>query len=134
MSYDYSTFCHIYETFFKESYKLLEVKDKVVLDIGASLGDTSIYFAMKGAKKVYAYEPLKEIFKYLLLNIKINNYDEIIIPAHLVSTGYEIEINPPDQVTPAGRAGFELQSITIVIKNNDKTILSMSSYRVGLAL
>ena len=79
-SYDHSAFCHIYDTFFKEEYNLLEVKDKVVLDIRASLGDTSIYFAMKGAKKVYAYEPLKEIFEYLLLNIEINNYNKIIVP------------------------------------------------------
>ena len=64
-----------------------------------------------------------------------NCYDEIIIPANLTSVGYTIEVSVSDNtVTPAGRAGFELQSITILIKNNDKTILSMSSYRVGLAL
>ncbi len=62
-------------------------------------------------------------------------YGEIDISDDLVSRGYDIEISvAPDPVEPVGRAGFELQSITIVIKNNDKTILSMSSYRVGLAL
>lgn len=96
LSYDHSTFCHINGTFFEESYNLLEVNDKVVLDIGASLGDTSIYFAMKGAKKVYAYEPLKEIFEYLLLNIKINNYDEIIVPYNraVSSKKGKVYINP----------------------------------------
>ena len=96
LSYDYSTFCHIYETFFKESYKLLEVNNKVVLDIGASFGDTSIYFAMKGAKKVYAFEPLKEIFEYLLLNVKINNYNDIIAPYNkaISSKKGKVYINP----------------------------------------
>ena len=67
-------------------------------------------------------------------------YDEIVIPAHLASVGYAVEISPPEYVIAngenmtAGRAGFELQSIEIVIKNSGKAILSMSSYRVGLAL
>lgn len=38
---------------------------------------------MKGSKKVYAYEPLKNIYKCLLTNIKINNYDDIIIPYNI---------------------------------------------------
>ena len=69
-----------------------------------------------------------------------NYYEVIDIPPHLVSAGYSVEINPPQYVVAngenmtAGRAGFELQSITIVIKLNDKPISELTTYRVGLAL
>ena len=38
-------------------YKWLNVKGKNVIDIGANIGDSAIYFALKGAKHVYAFEP-----------------------------------------------------------------------------
>ncbi|HDD64256.1 MAG TPA: hypothetical protein ENF53_03775 [Thermoprotei archaeon] len=43
--------------FYKETYRFLDVKDKVVIDVGAWVGDSSVYFALKGAKKVIAMEP-----------------------------------------------------------------------------
>ena len=64
----------------------------------------------------------------------VNRYEIIDVPPHLASVGYALEINPPQIITLAGRSGFELQSTTIVIKLNGKTILTLSSYRVGLAL
>jgi len=41
----------ISEIFDNEDYKFLNVKDKNVLDIGAFVGDSPIYFILKGAKK-----------------------------------------------------------------------------------
>lgn len=79
--------------------------------------------------KTQDYIPVEE---YVSANC---SYEEIDISDDLVSRGYDIEISlAPDPVEPVGRAGFELQSITIVIKNNDKAILRLTSYRVGLAL
>ena len=43
--------------FLYEEYQTLPVKDRIVIDIGGSIGDTAIYFALKGAKKVIALEP-----------------------------------------------------------------------------
>jgi len=34
-----------------EEYKFLNVQNKSVLDVGAFVGDSSIYFILKGAKK-----------------------------------------------------------------------------------
>ncbi|MDE1845869.1 MAG: FkbM family methyltransferase [Candidatus Micrarchaeota archaeon] len=45
------------EIFVIQPYMDLDVKDKVVIDIGASIGDTAIYFALNGARHVYAIEP-----------------------------------------------------------------------------
>ena len=50
--------------FIKDVYNFLPVKDKIVIDIGASIGDSSIYFASCGAKKVIALEPDARIFEF----------------------------------------------------------------------
>ncbi|BBL45433.1 FkbM family methyltransferase [Nanobdella aerobiophila] len=61
-------------------YNILNVKDKVVLDIGAYVGDSSIYFIRRGAKKVYTYEAVKDIYNTLVKNIELNNLQDKIIP------------------------------------------------------
>ena len=48
----------IAENFIKEQYKRLNAKNKQVVDIGANIGDTVVYFSkIKKAKKVIAFEP-----------------------------------------------------------------------------
>ncbi|MBO4405782.1 MAG: FkbM family methyltransferase, partial [Alphaproteobacteria bacterium] len=45
----------------------------VILDIGANIGNHSIYWAVKSdAKKIYSFEPVKETFKILEKNVEIN--------------------------------------------------------------
>jgi len=51
----------INENFIEGQYKWLDVKGKDLVDVGANIGDTAIYFALRGAKRVYAFEP----FPYL---------------------------------------------------------------------
>jgi len=78
------------------TYENLPLKDKTIIDIGACTGDTSIYFALKGAKKIIAVEPFPNNFKILKKNITENKFDELIIPI-LGACGYlkkEISINP----------------------------------------
>jgi len=65
-------------------YEWLEVMGKNVLDVGASVGDAAIYFATRGAKKVTALEPYPLPYGYMLNNVKINGFEDIIIP---VNTG-----------------------------------------------
>ena len=62
-------------------------------------------------------------------------YEVIDIPADLAGSGYDIEISVLDEaVTPAGRAGFELQSITVEVKRYDSVKLTITLYRMGMAL
>ena len=79
-------FRHIYKTilqvFSHGDYASLDVKDKVVIDIGAFIGDSAIYFALKGAKRVIAVEPHPGAFAEMLENIKLNNMENIIIPVN----------------------------------------------------
>jgi FkbM family methyltransferase len=73
----------IFQVFEEEDYKFLDVKDKNVLDIGAFVGDSPIYFILKGAKKVYAVEPNPDAYNEMLENIKLNNMENRIIPINM---------------------------------------------------
>jgi hypothetical protein len=44
----------------------LNVEDKVVVDVGAFIGDSSIYFALRGASRVIAVEPHPEAYKVMV--------------------------------------------------------------------
>ena len=64
--------------FLAEEYADICVKDKTVIDIGASVGDSALYFYIKGAKKIYCYEPTKPAFDFGMDNIVSNNLEESI--------------------------------------------------------
>mgnify|MGYP001772513310 CR=1 FL=1 len=66
------------EVFVQEVYKA-DFKNKVVIDVGAYLGESAIYFAINGAKKVIALEPDEENYKLALMNIKENGLDNKIV-------------------------------------------------------
>ena len=68
----------IKENFFDEEYKMLDVKGKDVVDVGANVGDSAIYFALKGAKHVYAFEPDIKLFNAALKNVKLNGLEDNI--------------------------------------------------------
>lgn len=49
-------------------------KNAVILDIGANIGNHSIYWVVKSnAKRVYSFEPIHDTFKILKKNVEINN-------------------------------------------------------------
>tara|TARA_Y100000996_G_scaffold415563_1_gene411188 strand:+ start:4545 stop:5468 length:924 start_codon:yes stop_codon:yes gene_type:complete len=66
------------EIFFENEYNTLEVKNKIVLDVGANVGDSSILFSRLGAKKIIALEPQVEFFNRCKKNIEINNLEQKI--------------------------------------------------------
>ncbi|MEM2842238.1 MAG: FkbM family methyltransferase [Thermoproteota archaeon] len=80
-----------------EMYMYVDVKDAVVIDIGAFIGETALLFLSKGARKVYAFEPLERHFGYLVRNLNRNNAVSRAVPLKYgawhrettVSVGYE---------------------------------------------
>jgi FkbM family methyltransferase len=74
----------------------------VVIDIGAFIGDFAI-FAVSSAKnaKVFAYEPSRKNFEYLIENIKLNNLGDNIIPFNLAITNVKkkmkLYVNPENR-------------------------------------
>jgi hypothetical protein len=68
----------VLHVFKMNEYSFLPVQDKEVIDIGANIGDSPIYFATRGASKVVAIEPDKISFDYALKNITSNGFSKII--------------------------------------------------------
>ncbi|OJI06943.1 methyltransferase, FkbM family [Candidatus Micrarchaeum sp.] len=74
----HNTLSMIKEQFIDEQYKQLDVKNRVVIDIGANIGDSAIYFALKGAKHVYAFEPYPYSYMSAIKNIRLNHLEKKI--------------------------------------------------------
>jgi len=68
----------INENFVEEQFKWLDVNGKDVVDVGANIGDTAIYFALKGARHVYAFEPYPYSYNIAMKNIKLNHLEDKI--------------------------------------------------------
>lgn len=66
------------ETFLDEIYKSECIKGKIVLDFGAFIGDTPIYFAKQNASHVFAYEASSHLFKIANQNIQLNDVSDKI--------------------------------------------------------
>lgn len=71
--------------FIYDQYSFLQVRGETVLDIGANIGDSAIYFAMKGANKVIALEPFPSILSIAERNILENNLKNQVM---LIQGGY----------------------------------------------
>jgi len=80
-------FRHIYysivKIFEEKKWDFLNVQNKSVLDIGAFVGDSAIYFILKGAKKVYAIEPYPNAYNEMWDNIILNDMEKQIIPINV---------------------------------------------------
>jgi tRNA/tmRNA/rRNA uracil-C5-methylase (TrmA/RlmC/RlmD family) len=63
----------VFENFAGGAYDDLDVRDRVVVDVGAGVGDTAILFSLMGAKKVIALEPFPSLYEKALVNVKINS-------------------------------------------------------------
>ena len=89
----------IVHTFFKKDYDQILVNERTVLDIGANIGDTGIFYALNGAKKVIGIEPFPKNFNYAEKNIQINNLDNVItlLQAGCSSKKEIIKIDPDYQ-------------------------------------
>ena len=70
----------IFEIYIEESYKELRIPNSIIVDIGANIGDSAIYFALSGAKKVIAIEPQLKSYESLVSNVKLNKIESIILP------------------------------------------------------
>ena len=66
--------------------------DAVILDVGANIGNHSVYWGIeRNAKKIYAFEPLKGTYEILLKNIELNELQDIVIPYNIGLSDEEIQ-------------------------------------------
>ncbi len=66
----------VFEVFDGHAYDNINVYGRDVIDIGANVGDSSIYFALKGAKKVVGVEPLPNVYARAIENVKLNHLED----------------------------------------------------------
>lgn len=64
-------------------YGPLDVAGRTVLDVGASIGDSPVYFVGRGASKVIALEPWPITFQRLSANIAANQLEGTVIPLNV---------------------------------------------------
>lgn len=70
----------VIEVFNKRFYDLLKhVEGRDVVDIGAGVGDSTVYFALRGARRVIAVEPARECYDELVENVKLNSVEGRVI-------------------------------------------------------
>lgn len=67
----------VWGVFVRQEYKWLPVQDRTVIDVGASLGESSIYFSLKGATKVLAFEKDPESYAFMLRNLTENKISNV---------------------------------------------------------
>jgi FkbM family methyltransferase len=60
-------------------YGYVDVENGIVIDIGAYIGDTALYFIHRGARRVYAFEPVEKFYRYLLRNVARNSLEDRVI-------------------------------------------------------
>ncbi len=110
--------------FGREEYGFLEVENKIVVDIGANVGDSPIYFSLKNAKNVIALEPYPYSYNIALKNIKKNNIEDKIT---LLNAGYgqdgTIKVNSDFENNPGSNLKSFNDGIDIKILSL-KTLLS----------
>jgi len=53
-------------------YSSLSIRDRIILDVGANVGDSAIFFVLEGAKRIIAIEPYPIHYSLLVKNIKEN--------------------------------------------------------------
>lgn len=66
------TLCMLAERFVAEEYAWLDVAGHVVIDVGANIADSVLYFAHRGATYVYGYEPDASAFAVAARNLTLN--------------------------------------------------------------
>ena len=112
-----------YKELHEFEYKDLNFKDEIVIDIGANTGATSIYFALNGAKKVYAIEPMPKTYSILVKNIEINGLEEKCIPLNIgIGKRSILKVNPDTSglgatIEKASKIPKNLVPKTVEIKN-----------------
>jgi FkbM family methyltransferase len=64
----------IINIFVHDIYRNFPARGKIVIDVGANIADSSIYFVLHGAKRVISIEPLFKNYGLAERNIKLNNF------------------------------------------------------------
>ena len=95
----------------KDEYGWLDVQGRTVIDVGANIGDSPIYFCLRGASKVIALEPIPMSFEMAAKNIATNGFGRVVHLRREAIGGDSGEIRIPlDAVAETGSQARDFQS------------------------
>lgn len=107
-------------------YSDIPVNGSTVVDIGANICDSAIFFSLKGARKVYAFEPHPKLFLYGKENLEINGIGNVILENKGIGRNGFLKISQADQGAAGGDLhdsidGTEVEIITLsdLVNKND---------------
>jgi FkbM family methyltransferase len=85
--------------FIDDIYRKLPVEGKTVVDVGANIGDSAVYFASRGASSIIGIEPFRKNYAIALKNADINGLSKKIriLLAGCGSNGGNLMLGNEDQ-------------------------------------
>lgn len=83
------------DIFYNKEYSFMSPQGKVVVDIGANIGDTALFFVLRGAKKVYSVEAMPRLYDLLVQNVKLNKVNNVVA-INAVATTIEKDFKLPE--------------------------------------
>lgn len=126
----------IYHELVNFEYNQLNFNNKIVLDIGANSGATSIFFILNGAKYVYAVEPMPMTYSLLKENVRLNKLTQFISTLNY-GIGYPSQVNLDTNISGQGAyidsaiaktgKSVEIKSLSYIIEKYkiDECVLKM---------
>jgi FkbM family methyltransferase len=94
----------IHGVYVEDVYHWLPVEGRTVVDVGGSIGDSPLYFALRGAQRVLALEPWPSTFELLQRNVRDNHYDSVVVPVNAAVGGGRGQIVLDDRFEMAQHA------------------------------
>lgn len=123
--------------FLRNEYQFLPVRGKTVVDIGANIGDSSIYFALRGASKIIALEPFPVNYEAARKNVEFNNLSDKITVLLAGCAGHQGSIVIDREYKSEGgsslhefQSGIRIPLLTIEYILNEFVIPSQSILKV----
>jgi FkbM family methyltransferase len=114
--------------FVAQEYAKFPVENKTIIDIGANIADSAIYFALRGARKVIGFEPFSRNFQMAQKNIIQNKLEKIITVYQAGCSDQDSTINIDSHNTSTASSKLEeKKGITIPLITLKKII---SKYNV----
>ncbi|MEM0272351.1 MAG: FkbM family methyltransferase [Thermoprotei archaeon] len=114
------------EQFVEQPYRMLDVSGKIVVDVGAFNGDSSICFSRRGAKWVYAFEPYPRLYSVAKENLRLNGVVNVDLFNEAVDSydGY-IKLDPEYKPKSSSSARDFGYGVIIRVKSLDALVTQL---------
>jgi len=96
----------VFEIFDEHAYDNINAYGREVVDIGANVGDSSIYFALKGARKVIGVEPLPNVYALAIENVKLNHLEDKVFLINAALGSKHGKLKVPCNTSTFASVGF----------------------------